>query len=677
MYKVFGITRGLIILIFLFCALLVFMIWNQLTGQMARDREVAVSAAIQRNSNLAVSLEQYAIRTIQNADAILQVVKMEYERKGDNVNLKSLLSKGIPDNKFFNSVAILDEKGQIKLSNLPAFQDTARDLADREHFYFHKTREDQLYISKPLLSRTIGRAVIVLSRRIDLPDGSFGGTVAVQIEPSTFTRFYSSANLNDHDIISLISPDGITYARRTGNRESFGEDIRKSPLFSHVANAPVSNYFARDAIRGIPTYFSYRKLEDYPVIATVGTAEMNILAGYKDRRTRDYMFGGFITVLLLLFPFLMSAVLIQRKRVFKKIRISENRYRSIFENSQDALLVVLPDGRLKAMNKASLQLFQVDDISYHGQPFSLLYQSSCPTIQVGNPFTGNAGSFKEEIIFTRHDASQFTGEVAYSGYKDYSGNHQFVILIRDISFRKEMQQRLVREQKRYERKLTKQIILAQEREREAIGHEMHDNVNQVLTTVKLYLEMAVNNPEMREELLPRSIHHLLHCITEIRNLSRELSAPTLGKQSLVDSVQSLIEMVSSASGLVIHFDNKGYQTSLIKDQRLAIYRIVQEQLNNIIKHAAATEVMIRLSQDECITELSIQDNGKGFDVDANRKGIGLNNILSRATVFGGDLAIESCEGKGTLLKVRLPIQANEKEDEEGIEKCTISAKEKS
>ena len=674
MYKVFGITRGLIVLIILFCALLVFMIWNQLIGQMARDREVAVSATIQRNSNLAVSLEQYAIRTIQNADAILQLVKAEYERKGNDLDLKPLLSKGILDNKYFNSVAILDQKGQIRLSNLPEFKGSGPDLADREHFYFHKTRKDQLFISKPLLSRTIGRAVIVLSRRIDLPDGSFGGTVAVQIEPSTFTRFYSSANLNDHDIISLISPDGITYARRTGNRESYGEDIKKSPLFSHVAKAPVSNYFAKDAIRGIPTYFSYRKLEGYPVIATVGTAEMDVLAGYEERITRDYMFGGFITVLLLLFPLLMSAVLIQRKRVFKKIRISENRYRSIFENSQDALLVVLPDGRLKAMNKASLRLFQVKDFSCNGQPFSRLYQSSSPAIDL--PGEGDIGSLKEEVIFTRHDTSQFTGEVAYSGYKDYSGNHQYVILIRDISFRKEMQQQLVREQKRYERKLTRQIILAQEREREAIGHEMHDNVNQVLTTVKLYLEMAVNNPDMRESLLPRSIHHILHCITEIRNLSRELSAPTLGTQSLVDSVHSLIEMVSSASGLVIHFDNKEYHTSLIKDQRLAIYRIVQEQLNNIIKHAAATEVMIRLSQDECITELLIQDNGKGFDVKANRKGIGLNNMLSRATVFGGELMIDSCEGKGTLLKVRLPIQSNENQEEGCSEKTGVEEKEK-
>ena len=90
-----------------------------------------------------------------------------------------------------------------------------------------------------------------------------------------------------------------------------------------------------------------------------------------------------------------------------------------------------------------------------------------------------------------------------------------------------MEAKLLGEQKRFERKLTKQIILAQERERELISHELHDNVNQILTTVKLYLEMAQNCPEARENILPMSIEHIMTCITEIRNLSHALSARLL------------------------------------------------------------------------------------------------------------------------------------------------------
>ena len=91
--------------------------------------------------------------------------------------------------------------------------------------------------------------------------------------------------------------------------------------------------------------------------------------------------------------------------------------------------------------------------------------------------------------------------------------------------------------------------------------------------------------------------------------------------------------------------------------------MLQEAVNNVIKHAAATEVCIGLNQHAGNTELTIRDNGIGFDVEARRNGIGLNNILSRTKVFGGELQIESCAGKGTLLKVILPIQANVQEEE--------------
>jgi PAS domain S-box-containing protein len=649
----------LILAVALFCGLLIFLIWNQLLLQLSEEKKENISTAIQRNSNLAVSLEQYAIRTIRNADAVLQLVKMEYEEKGKGINYDELLHRGVIDLKYFHNVGIIDDNGDMQMTYISIGNERVPNFSDREHFNFHRSHKDRLYISKPVISRTIGEGVIVLSRRIEKQDGSFGGTVAVQIKPSTFTQFYSSANLNENDIISLISPDGITYARRTGDVESFGEDISKSPLFRHVALNPRHHYFSRDAIRGIPTYFSYRKLEDYPIIATVGMSEKSVLGGYYASARRHYAFGTIITILLVLFAVGISFVHLQRKKTTRKLMISETRYRSIFENSHDAILVVQPDGNIEAMNGAACKLFHQHKMAGGEALFNGLYKNSIPEIRLsleeGQPET----SAKEEVIFTRTNNTSFTGEVMYSTYQDYVGNARFVVLIRNISHQKEMEQRLVDEQKRYERKLTRQIILAQEREREAIGHEMHDNVNQILTTIKLYLEMAMNNPAMREDLIPKSIGHIMECITEIRNLSRELSAPTLGTQSLTDSIKALIDVVSSSSGLVIHFSHDSYHTSLAKDQKLAIYRILQEQLNNIIKHAAATEVCIDISQNELTTELLISDNGKGFDLKASRHGIGLNNILSRTKVFGGEMHLDSKPQHGTRLQVRLPIVSAE------------------
>lgn len=656
----FAQTGRLIGIIIAFCFLLVILIWSQLLRQLKNDRDAAIASAVQRNANLDVSLEQYAIRAIKNADLVLLMVKMEYEREGVRFDFNSLFKKGVIDLKYYNGVAIMNEKGDLQLTNMTGRFDSTLNFSDREYFKFQKNHANELFISKPIRSRTIDKAVIVLSRRLNKKDGSFAGTVAVQIEPSTFTQFYSKANLSPRDIISLIAPDGITYARRTGNKESYGEDIHKSPLFGYVAKNPVGNYFAKDAIRGIPTYFSYRRLEAYPIIATVGSAQQDVLAEYFVRAKKDYVFGIIITLLWVFFCALVIIILVHRRKNISRVKDNEARYRSVFENSYEGIILLSPDGYIEAMNEAAYQLFKVTVSDNCKLLFAHLFEQSSPTLELPSLSELHNNGTGKEIHFTCLDGSGFIGEIAYSNYKDFTGKTHLVINIRDITLRKQMQRQLLKEQKRFQRKLTRQIILAQERERESIGHELHDNVNQILTTVKLYLELALHNPETREQFLGKSIDHVMNCIREIRDLSHALSAPTLGTRSLIDSVKALIEMVSSSTGLKIHFIHETH-TSVIKDQKLAIYRILQEQLTNIIKHAQATEITIRISQSKDTTLLQVMDNGKGFDVNARRNGIGLNNMISRAKVFDGTLKIDSQKNGGCVLQVTLPILAEQAE----------------
>lgn len=635
--------------------------------QVATDRKEAIAAAVQRNSNLAVSLEQYAIRTIRNADALLHLVKMEYERQGNQIDLNKLLDKGVIDVKCFNDVAILDEKGNILKSNLSLPHHSEHNFSAHVCFNSHHTLNDQLYISKPFVSKVTRKAVIVFSRRINKPDGSFGGTVTVQVEPSTFMQFYANANLKENEIISLIAPDGITYARRRGSRESFGEDISKSELFQLVAKNPVNHYYTKDAIRGIQSYFSYRKLADYPVIATVGSAEKDVLADHLERAEREYSFGIILTTLITLLFSFVWVFATQRRRSTRQLRDSETRYRSIFENSQDAIIVALGNGQIEAMNPAGSRLFGFSEDHLHTLTLNQLFINAEPYIRMQEGKIRGVASH-DEILFMRGDSSTFTGEIVYSDYVDVKGIHRFVVLLRDITLRKQMEKKLLLEQKRYERKLTKQIIQAQERERERIGYELHDNINQILTSVKLYLEMAIHQPEVKKDLLPKAMQFVTNCISEIRNISRTLSAPTLGTQSLIDSIKALVETVESSSRMAVSFTYVDYHYHLAKDQNLAIYRILQEVLNNIVKHAEAKRVDINLSQTEVITELTISDNGKGFDTSVKSDGIGLNNIQSRIKVFGGDMFIDSKAGHGCRITVKLPIKA---EDSVSVSQSTL------
>ncbi|ANE51705.1 ATP-binding protein [Flavisolibacter tropicus] len=654
MIKHFTPFRRLIGYVILFCGLLIFLIWNQLLSHLDKYRQESIAVATNRNANLVAGLEQYTISIIQNADAVLKLVKLEYEQTG-KVDFNTLVKREVIDVQKFNSLAILDEKGFLKVSNIDKKDKSSLSFSDREYFTFHINHPDGLFVSEPLFSRTINKTVVVLSRRINRKDGHFDGVVAVQIEPTTFTRFYANANLETNDIISLISPSGITYARRTGNKESFGESIIKSPLFAHVKQKPIDNYYAKDALHGIPTYFSYRKLENYPVIATVGAAESVVLLDYYKKKDHDYTFGIIITLLLILFAILICATLIHYKKADSQIKDSNARYRTIFDNSRDGIFLLSPNGCIAAINEAAYQLFKVD-VDVSGEvAFEQLFQSAIPAINF-EQLTANWDT-KNEFQFTCLDNSSFIGEIALNSFQDSSFTKHLIINIRDITARKHMEQQLLEEQKRFQLQLTKQIIQAQEKEREAIGHELHDNVNQILTTVKLYLEMAYASPENRDTLLPRSITHVNECIHEIRDLSHALSSPTLGTRSLVDSVKALLESIESSTSLCISFNHEAYNKPIIIDQKLTIYRILQEQLTNIIKHAEATNVSVTISQTDAATEVSVIDDGKGFNMDALRQGIGLNNMLSRVKVWNGDMKVYSQVNDGCELWISLPIHA--------------------
>lgn len=527
-------TPRIILPVSALCIFVLALIWMSYLRQRSFDKEDTIRFSIARNSNLSVALEQYAISTLRNADAVLQMIRMEYI-DGDSLNLKELITKNSLGRDGIRVAVIIGSNGSLNFTSVSYPSNSVRTFSDDSYFNFHlKNNIDSLLITEPFVSKLTGEPVLTLSRRLNDKKGAFAGVVAVQIPPSAFTSFYAQARLLPNDIISLIAPNGITYARRTGSIESAGENISKSPLFVHVAKHRDSFYFAPDAIRQIPTWFSYRQLKDYPIIATVGSSEADILADFTARQPRYIIPRIIISMMIILFSFLGALFMLHRRK---------------------------------------------------------------------------------------------------------------------------LSDRMVQEEEKYQRLLTEQMITVQEREREWIGRELHDNVGQVLTTVKLYLETAAqqdNNP-----LIPRSMQLINSSITEIRNLSHQLSAPTLGTRSLIDSINAIIETFAFSTKLRFEFDHKGYTRPVVMSQKLALYRILQEQLSNIIKHAGATKVWITLSQDEGEVILTVRDNGKGFDTTIKTGGMGINNIISRAKVFDGNVNIKAVPGIGCILEVTLPAVALE------------------
>jgi signal transduction histidine kinase len=232
-------------------------------------------------------------------------------------------------------------------------------------------------------------------------------------------------------------------------------------------------------------------------------------------------------------------------------------------------------------------------------------------------------------------------------------------LAKSLALYKEIdRQKAAREEEaaRRHKEITEAVIQAQEAERSLIGLELHDNINQVLTTVKLHHEMVVEGLGDAHVLLPRASNYLQQCINEIRSISKRLSAPTLGKISLQESVKDLLDSVDVMNKVKITRKISGLPSLPLKQEvHLGMYRILQEQINNVLKHSEATEVVVGLEADAQNIRLYIEDNGKGFAATGKAGGIGLMNMRTRAEYLNGSFELESKPGAGCRVHVVVPV----------------------
>jgi PAS domain S-box-containing protein len=266
--------------------------------------------------------------------------------------------------------------------------------------------------------------------------------------------------------------------------------------------------------------------------------------------------------------------------------------------------------------------------------------------------TKDAKKFEVEYRFKREDGKW--AHIYDRGYilRNEEGKaYRMIGAAQDITERKKLEHELLNQQKA----INQATISIQEKERAEISKELHDNVNQVLTTTKLYLDLALANPELKDELIAKSSVNVINAIAEIRQLSQSLMIPSLGDLGLIDSIEDLIENINATKKITAVFvRDEVDENTLNENQKLTLFRIVQEALNNVIRHAEATKTTIELSLTRNQIKLIIKDDGKGFDPAATKKGAGLNNIRNRVYLLNGSLTVKTEPGKGCTLLVKLP-----------------------
>jgi PAS domain S-box-containing protein len=226
----------------------------------------------------------------------------------------------------------------------------------------------------------------------------------------------------------------------------------------------------------------------------------------------------------------------------------------------------------------------------------------------------------------------------------------------DVHERKEMEERMHKLEVEKQKLVHRATVSGQEKEKQEISAELHDNVNQIISSAKLFMEVAKRNPVEQGDMIEKAIETLGVAIQEIRRLSKSLTPPTLGRLGLAEAIEELIDDIHLTGKLTVYFNHDGDADRLLpRDIKITFYRIVQEQFNNIIKYAQTDEAFIELKLENNQFVLSINDNGIGFEFTDKRKGIGLTNMISRAAMFDGSVKVDSSPGKGCRLTISIPV----------------------
>jgi signal transduction histidine kinase len=318
-------------LILALTTLLIVALWGAVIVKTERE-EAHTAQEIHRNTlNLARAFEAHAVRTITSADQSLRFLQHQYELFGRHIDIGDFVRSGLIISNIFNQLGIIDEHGLYILSSLPDHKQI--DLSDREHFRVHRDRPgDWLWVSKPVLGRATNKWSIQMTRRIDKPDGSFGGVAVISVDPFYFTSLYEHMDLGRDGMIAVVGLDGIVRARRASdggeNNRGIGQDVSASRLFEQLPHSEYGSFEEDGKIDGITRIYSFRKVEGLPLAVVVGVGRDEAMADYQQRRRQYFLFAGLMSAIILPFGLLAVGLLRRQRASADRLRISQARAES-------------------------------------------------------------------------------------------------------------------------------------------------------------------------------------------------------------------------------------------------------------------------------------------------------------------------------------------------------------
>lgn len=274
--------------------------WIALAIQLTVERTKALDTAIERGSNFARIFDESTARLIKGVDRSLLMLRKIYEENPERFDLRTWVQQTALVGDLTTQLTIAGPDGFVKAST-SSYAGPRINVGDREYFQFlSRAESDEIYIGRPVITRSSGKLSIVAARKLRQPDGSFGGVIIAAIDPAFAEQFYRSIKLGAQSLITLRGLDGVVRASHGFSSTNSFNDKMPKRLSDSLARAPEGYFWGDGTADGIKRLVSYRVVTGYPMVVVIADTMSHVLAGYERQRMVYFVLAVVLTLLIMI-----------------------------------------------------------------------------------------------------------------------------------------------------------------------------------------------------------------------------------------------------------------------------------------------------------------------------------------------------------------------------------------
>ncbi|MGE5471539.1 MAG: PAS domain S-box protein [Bacteroidota bacterium] len=618
-----------------------------------------------------------AEQTTRTFEGVALVLKAAQERLSDDLGSSLSLesfpvqlllrarASGLPQVK---SIFVVNRDG---LGVNSSRADFVRGLSmSRRSFYRHfaEGASDELFISVPERARVDGEWTFYVSTRLLDPDGQFRGVLVAAISIEYFESLYGSISFDTVSRIQLLNNEGLLLAGQPHGEAEFGRPGITPAALAELRNGTEAGITVSQSVAGETRYIAYRQVDKYPLMIGAAVDEPEALEPWRRVALPIVVGVTLFIVAVLLATFFMARNLLRREALESDLKERDEQLRRMVQSVHDAIVTIDAGGRLVLFNRAAEKMFGLSVETAIGCSVTEWLARSArrphgKELQryLHEAVQAPAGMVLLGLLELVGDEQEFPVELSLSTTL-VRGQVLVTAIFRDLAERRRAERELVATNRQLQ-DLSASLQNIREEERARIARELHDELGQLLTGMRMEVSWLGGRLAPEQATLAGKIASIKgmidQTIVSVRRISSELRPLVLDDLGFAAAAAWYVDQFSARTGLPVTLELPADDPRQDDAVATALFRILQESLTNIARHAQAGKVEVRLLLRGNDWVLSISDNGRGFTQNASRSGgIGLIGMRERAHILGGSFCVNSTPGQGTVIEAVIPQKSN-------------------